>query len=94
MTKSDLLARPIYHFKKQNIKAHILIVFISLCISKSIELLTGLSIQKVKQSIWKILDIEFKDKLTDKTFIKRMDISKNKIALFFSKLKTKKVLKV
>lgn len=94
MTKSDLLARPIYHFKKQNIKAHILIVFISLCISKSIELLSGLSVQKVKQSIWKILDIEFKDKLTDESFIKRMDISKNKIVLFLSKLKTKKVLKV
>lgn len=94
MTKSDLLARPIYHFKKQNIKAHVLIVFISLCVSKSIELLSRLSIQKVKQSIWKILDIEFKDKLTDKSFIKRMDISKNKIVLFLSKLKTKKVLKV
>jgi hypothetical protein len=94
MTKSDLLARPIYHFKKQSIKAHVLIVFVSLCVSKSIELLSGLSIQKVKQSIWKILDIEFKDKLTKKTFIKRMDTTKNKMALFLSKLKSKNALKV
>lgn len=94
IAKSDLLARPIFHFKRQNIKAHILIVFVSLCISKSIELLSGYSIQKVKEEILKILDIEFTDKITGKTFIRRMDTSKNTMFHFFDELKTKHVLKV
>lgn len=94
IAKSDLLARPIFHFKKQNIKAHILIVFVALCISKSIELQSGLSIQKVKEEILKILDIEFTDKITGKTFIRRMDSSRNPMFHFLEKLKTKHVLKV
>lgn len=46
IAKSDLLARPIFHRKKENIEAHILIVFISLCLAKSIELKTNLSLKK------------------------------------------------
>jgi len=94
MAKSDLLARPVYHFKKQNIKAHILIVFTSLCISKAIELFSGLSIQKVKEEILKILDIQFKDKISNKIFLRRMDTSKNPMAQFIHKLKSKHILKV
>lgn len=77
IAKSDLRARPIFHHKKEKIEAHILIVFVSLCLSKSIELLTGFSIKKVKNEVWKILDGEFKDTLTDKKFIKRVDFSQN-----------------
>lgn len=73
IAKSDLLARPVFHRKKETIEAHILIVFISLCISKSIELKTHLSIKKVRDEIWDILDIEFKDELSGNKFVKRMD---------------------
>jgi len=71
IAKSDLLARPIFHRKKESIEAHILIVFLALCVAKSIELKTGVSIRKIKEEIWKVLDIEMKDKLTGKTFIKQ-----------------------
>ncbi len=71
IAKSDLLARPIFHRKKENIQAHVLIVFLALCVAKSIELKTGLSVGKIKENIWKVLDVEFKDKLTGKTFIKQ-----------------------
>lgn len=51
---------------------HILIVFVSLCMVKSIELLTKLSIKKVKDMIWRVLDIEFTDTFTKKEYRKRM----------------------
>lgn len=71
IAKSDLCARPIFHRKKESIKAHILIVFVSLCISKSIELFTGKSIQKIKDLIWNVLDIFCTDTLTKQSFSKR-----------------------
>lgn len=77
MAKSDLEARPMFHHKKESIQAHMLIVFVSLCIAKAIELRANLSIAKVKKSIWRILDIEFIDKLTNKKFVKRMDTTGN-----------------
>lgn len=82
IAKSDLEARPIFHHKQESIKAHILIVFVSLCLAKSIELLSHLSIKKVTKTVWPVLDIEFKDTLTNKTFIKRMDITENSMAQF------------
>jgi len=73
IAKSDLLARPIFHRKRDSIEAHILIVFVSLCVAKSIELFSGFSIKKIKDLIWDVLDIKLKDDLTGKTFTKRID---------------------
>lgn len=47
IAKSDLEARPIYHRKKTSIQSHVLIVFVALCLAKTIELETGLSIKRV-----------------------------------------------
>jgi len=77
IAKSDLEARPIFHHKQESIEAHILIVFVSLCLAKSIELLSHISIKKVRKAVWPILDIEFKDALSNKTFVKRMETSGN-----------------
>lgn len=88
IAKSDLAARPVFHHKKESIEVHILIVFVSLCIVKSIELLTGFSIKKVKDMIWNILDIEFVDDLTNKKFLKRMETTSNKMVQFLEKIKT------
>ena len=74
IAKSDLLARPIFHRKRANIEVHILIVFVSLCVAKSLELYSGLSVKKIKDLIWDILDIKLKDDLTGKTFTKRIDV--------------------
>lgn len=86
IAKSDLEARPIFHHKRENIETHILIVFVSLCIAKSIELKTGYSMRKVKDMIWDILDIEFKDTLTGKQFHKRMDTTTNPMAELLGKM--------
>jgi transposase len=86
IAKSDLAARPIFHHKKENIEAHIIIVFVSLCIAKSIELLSHLSIKKVKKTVWPVLDIEFTDTLSNKTFIKRMKTDDNPMAQLWKAL--------
>lgn len=74
IAKADLMARPVFHHKKQSIETHMLIVFVSLCLAKSIELKTGYSIQKVKDIIWNILDVEIVDSLTSKKYLKRMQV--------------------
>ena len=46
MAKSDLLARPIFHQKRDPIEAHLTIVFAALAISRRIQAKTGLSIKR------------------------------------------------
>lgn len=73
IAKSDLQTRPIYHHKLENVRAHILIVFVALAISKSIEIKLNKSIQKIKNEIWEIEDIELHDTLTNKTWVIRTE---------------------
>src|SRR5690606_6889831 len=49
ISKSDLQTRPIFHFKEDPIKLHLLICFMSLVISKHVELESGISIKKFVQ---------------------------------------------
>jgi len=72
IAKSDLSARPVYLRKRKCIEAHILIVFLALCMAKAIELETKKSIKSVVDGLWEILDIEITDKETGQTFLKRM----------------------
>lgn len=71
IAKSDLLARPMFHYKRQNIEAHLLIVFVSLCLAKSLELKTNMSIKHVTELLWKIEDVEFVDSQTQDVFHKQ-----------------------
>ena len=71
IAKSDFKARPIYHRKKDMILSHILVVFVSLCIAKSLELQTGHSIKRIKDEIWDILDINIIEGNTQRIFTKR-----------------------
>lgn len=79
IAKSDLLARPIYHFKKESIKAHILIVFLSLCLSKAIELKNNKSIKNIKDIILSIPNITLKDNITNQIYIKKLKINEEVI---------------
>jgi len=66
ISKNDLQTRPIFHFKEQPIKLHILICFMALVISKHIELKTGISIRKFIDESRKIVDGEILNQITDK----------------------------
>lgn len=66
ISKNDLQTRPIFHFKEQPIKLHILICFIALVVSKHIELQTGLSIRKFIDESKKIVDGQLLNQITNK----------------------------
>jgi len=55
ITKSDLKARPIFHRLDDSIKAHLIIVFGALAITKYMEIKTNVSIKKVLKIMSKIL---------------------------------------
>jgi transposase len=66
ISKNDLQTRPIFHFKEQPIKLHILVCFMALVISKHIELKTGGSIRKFIDEAKKIVDGEVLNHITQK----------------------------
>lgn len=67
LSKSDLQTRPIFHFKEEPIKLHILICFIALVVSKHIELRTGISIRRFIDESKKIVDGQIMNLITNKT---------------------------
>ncbi len=66
ISKNDLQTRPIFHYKEQPIKLHILICFMALVISKHIELKTKISIRKFIDESKKIVDGEIWNQITNK----------------------------
>ncbi|TSC87490.1 MAG: transposase IS4 family protein, partial [Microgenomates group bacterium Gr01-1014_16] len=67
ITKSDLEARPIFHRLDETIKAHLIIVFAGLAISKYIEINTGMSIQRVLKLAGKVLTHKITNTQTGET---------------------------
>lgn len=61
VSKSDLLVRPIYHFKKERIKAHLAIVFAALTVSRVLEIKTGMSTEKIVENISSLEMFTMKD---------------------------------
>jgi transposase len=66
ISKNDLQTKPIFHFKEQPIKLHILICFIALVVSKHIELKSGISIRKYIDESKKVVDGEILNHITQK----------------------------
>lgn len=75
MSKNDLSARPIFHHKKEAIKAHLLICFVALAMGKHIELTTKKSLRAVKDILWSVTDARIKDTVFGETFILRSELS-------------------
>lgn len=66
IAKSDLQARPIFHYKEEPIKLHLLICFMALIVSKHIELKANVSIRKFIHGCKKITDARLKNQITGK----------------------------
>ena len=69
VAKSDLETRPVFHFKEEPIKLHLLICFLALVISKHIEIKTGISIRRFNSEAKKVADARMLNKLTGKEVI-------------------------
>lgn len=74
IAKSDLATRPIYHFKRQAIEAHILTCFMSLAVCKYMELKTGQSTRKIVKQLKSITDASIRNLLTDEIIVMRQTI--------------------
>jgi transposase len=66
VAKSDLRTRPVFHFKEEPVRLHILVCFIALVISKHIEIQAGVSINHFVKECKKITDARILDTLTQK----------------------------
>ena len=66
ISKSDLQTRPIFHFKEEPIKLHILICFTALVLSKHLELRTDMSIKKFVTESKKVVDGQILNQITNK----------------------------
>lgn len=75
IAKSDLQMRPVYHFKKQTIEAHVLICFMALAVCKYMELKTGKSTRKIVKLLKSITEARMKNLLTGKIFVMRKEVS-------------------
>jgi hypothetical protein len=75
ISKSDLATRPIYHFKKQTIEAHILICYLALAVSKYLEIKTGKSIKKIVKLLKSITEARILNKLTGEIIVLRKELT-------------------
>lgn len=74
IAKSDLAMRPIYHFKKQTIEAHILICFMSLAVCKYMELKTEKSTKRIIKLLKSITEASILNKLTGEIIVMRQKL--------------------
>lgn len=81
IAKSDLAMRPIYHFKKQTIEAHLLICFMALSVCKYMELKTGKSIKAIIKLLKKVTDVRLLNTLNDEEIVIRSEISPETLLL-------------
>lgn len=75
MSKSDLMARPIFHTLEESIKAHLTLVFGALAISRHIEYTTNKSIKKIVNILGQAQEIIIRDTLTHKTITRPINPS-------------------
>lgn len=69
MTKLDLKARPIYHYKREPIEAHVLTCFMSLSICKYMELKTGKSTKQIVKLFKSVTDAVIINEVTEEKVI-------------------------
>lgn len=81
MAKNDLASRPVFHYKTEAVKSHILICFTALMIGKYLEINTKLSLKQVIDAIWVVTDAKLFDKSTNKPINLRAKISSDSYAV-------------
>ncbi|MBU2260212.1 IS1634 family transposase [Patescibacteria group bacterium] len=69
MSKHDLEVRPIFHWKEEAIRAHLLICFIALGIAKYMELKTEYSIQYIVDALKQVGDARILNKTTEEEIL-------------------------
>jgi transposase len=76
MSKSDLQARPIFHYTEDAIRAHMLVCFMALMMGKYLEIKTERSLRKIRDELWRVHEIHLCYERTGEVYIKQMGTSK------------------
>ena len=74
VSKNDLKTRPIFHFKEEPIKLHLLICFMALAVSKHIEIKAATSIRSFLMECRKVTDARMLNKVNKKEIRMRAQI--------------------
>lgn len=75
MSKTDLLARPVFHFRQARIKAHLCLVFVALVVGKVGEIKTGVSMRKMAEQLKLVRTVVIYDKISQQEFLLTTEIS-------------------
>ena len=75
VAKNDLESRPIFHFKEDAIRVHMLICFMALAVSKYMEIKTDKSLEQIIRSLKKVTDARLLNTLTNEELVMRTEIS-------------------
>jgi len=81
ISKHDLKTRPIFHYKEDPIRVHLLICFMALVVAKYIEIKTNQSIQAFVSESKKITDARILNKITNKIIVKRVPLSERVLTI-------------
>ena len=81
ISKHDLKTRPIFHYKEESIKLHILICFMALAVAKYVEIKTNMSIHVFLSECKKITEARILNKVNNKTFFMRVPLSNEVLSL-------------
>ncbi len=71
MSKNDLATRPVFHYKVDTIRSHVLLCFVALMIGKYLEITTKLSMRTIRDLIWNVTEAHIQDTITKETFVFR-----------------------
>lgn len=77
ISKSDLLVRPVFHFKRAAIEAHILICMTALAVIKFVEIETNLSARNFVEMLKDVTDALIYNPKTNEEFFWRSEIPEN-----------------
>lgn len=81
MAKSDIATRPIFHYKEDAVRAHMVICFVALSLGKYLEITTGLSLKRIVDILWSVTDALIVDRVSQEKFTLRSEPNEDVLIL-------------
>ncbi|MDP2302117.1 MAG: IS1634 family transposase [Ignavibacteria bacterium] len=75
IAKSDLASRPVFHYRADAVRSHILICFTALMFAKFLEIEIKLSIKQIVDIIWSVTYAKLYNRKTGETFLLKSKIT-------------------
>lgn len=82
LSKTDLLARPIFHRRERRIKAHLCLVFVALVVGKIAERKTGISFRKMVEQLKLVRVVTLLDTVSGREFSVTSDLTEEQKRIY------------